>query len=149
MGKRGYKTCKKCGTPTGPRAFTCKNCDSPFDINHGVNKRQRGRNGRDTDWKNLEKGDYIRVLSGSGPRWVTKTGETIPMGYHGLFRIKRVQPDGLLCFPAENKQGEFSFIYMGPEKTSKIGSKLIPHKIRKVDPKFIRGKNGQMVTNGT
>ena len=38
---KGQKTCDKCGTSTGPRAYICKKCNAPFIFK---NKSREDRN---------------------------------------------------------------------------------------------------------
>lgn len=138
MGKRGQKLCPE-GHVNGPRAFYCKVCNHEFSFKANVKKARGGRNGAKVDWKSLEPDDIIKVLCGSGPYYIGREGK-VCMGYHGLFKVKHVYGNGLLCYPAENRQGEASFIYMGDEKLSKTGTTLRSHKIRKVDNKYVRSK---------
>ena len=138
----GQKTCKSCGTTTGPRAFRCSQCNTSFNIQKGMARRNRGRAGEDVEnWRELEKGDFIRAIAGSGPYWPCRDGDE-PMGYHGLFRIRRVQRDGILCVAVCKRNSGFCFLYMGDTMKSRAGSILRSHKIRKVDSKFIVGKLG-------
>lgn len=140
---RGQKTCEKCGHMTGPRAFKCPDCGHSFNIQKGITKCRRKRNGSVIEnWKDLKPGDFIRVLAGSGPYWINdETRERESLGYFGLFRIKRVEVNGLGCYPADKKNHGFCFVYMGDTKksTSKV-SYMRAHKIRKVNPEYMGRK---------
>lgn len=140
---RGRKICPSCGHATGPRSFTCPACSYEYNVQKGVTKLIKGKNGNSVeDWRELEVGDCIKVISGSGPYWplnnVKEDGtDKEHFGYSGLFKIHRRNQDGLLCYPLDKKNSGACFIYMGPKKESRLGAILRPHKIRKVDSKFI------------
>ena len=51
---RGKKACDKCGTVTGPRAYMCKNCNTPFMF------KNKSREDRNT--KIIRNIDYIRFF---------------------------------------------------------------------------------------
>ncbi len=129
---RGQKTCKQCGTQTGPRSYNCPECGYSFNVQKGITKRNRKRRGVQVNWRELQPGDFIRVLAGSGPYWPLPDGEREPMGYYGVFKVAHVHEDGLGCYPADKKNSGFCFIYMGEKKQSKVGTTMVPHKIRKV-----------------
>ena len=129
---RGQKTCKQCGAQTGPRSYKCPDCGYSFNVQKGITKRNRKRKGEKVNWRELQSGDFIRVLTGSGPYWPLPDGEREPMGYYGVFKVMHVHEDGLGCYPADKKNSGFCFIYMGEKKKSKIGTTMVPHKIRKV-----------------
>lgn len=137
---RGQKLCEKCGHATGPRSFRCPECDHSFNVQKGVTKRRRKRKGEMIgNWKELKPGDFIRVLAGSGPYWVNdETKERESLGYFGLFKIKRVEIDGLGCYPVDKKNHGFCYIYMGETKPSASGiSYKRAHRIRKVSSDYM------------
>lgn len=140
---RGKKVCPDCGTETGPRAFCCPKCNYDYNIQKGATKLVKKKHGkRVEDWKELELGDCIKVISGSGPYWPLKEPredgtDREPMGYSGLFKVHHKRTDGLLCYPLDKRNSGACFIYMGPERESPIGSILKSHKIRKVERKYI------------
>lgn len=84
------------------------------------------------DWRLLKPGDYIKVLSGSGPFWVRKNGEREPMGYYGKFRVSRVGEDGIHAYPTDTKNSGHCYIYMGPKRIGSTGMRNRPHKIRQI-----------------
>lgn len=71
----------------------------------------------EVDWKDLQKGDIIKVKTGSGPFYTTPTCESVSMGVFGLFRVDKLAEDGIFAYPHKNKShGGYSFIYMGEWK---------------------------------
>lgn len=137
---RGQKICPKCNTATGPRSFACKSCGHEFRIQKGVTKINQGVKGKPIDdWRNLQKDDYIRVIAGSGPYHETEKGRE-PMGYSGTFRVKFRDNEGIGAYPADKKNSGFCYIYMGCSRPSKISGMLEPHRICKIDPKYMRKK---------
>jgi len=138
---RGHKTCPKCGFVTGPRAYTCKECDYSYNIQKGASKRAKKKNGSTVDnWREeIVAGDYIKAVAGSGPYWAADD-EQISMGYCGLFKVFRKDGTGILAYPVgKNSESGCCHIYMGPIGESSLGTQLRPHKIRKVDPQYIEG----------
>ena len=83
MGK-GQKTCEKCGATTGPRAYMCPKCNAPFVFKAKSKEAKNTKIIRDFNWKELVKGDRIRV--GGGPYFVR--GVTFIWGQ--IFRTKRL-----------------------------------------------------------
>ena len=61
---RGQKICNKCGTFTGPRAFVCKNCGYSFAFKAKSKEQRATRIIKDINWKELQKGDIIKVTGG-------------------------------------------------------------------------------------
>lgn len=109
---RGKKSCPQCGVETGPRAYTCKNCGHEYTVK--TKKRRKRKKWESVDWKELEKGDIIKVKTGTGPFYTTKDGEYCSMGVFGLFRVDRLIDDGIFAYPHKNKSHSgYSYIYMG------------------------------------
>ena len=137
---RGKKTCP-CGFVTGPRTFKCPECGQSFNIQKGITKKRGKRKGDVIeDWRDLKSGDFIRVIAGSGPYWINEgTQERESLGYFGLFKVNRVEIDGLGCYPADKKNNSgFCYIYMGEAKKSPTGvSYKRAHKIRKVSSDYM------------
>lgn len=132
---RGSKTCKNCGTVTGPRAYTCKECGAQFDVDKGATARKRKRKGIKFDWRELLPGDYFRTKAGSGPCYPLKSGECEPMGYYGVFRVIELCGQGIHAYPVDKRNSGHCFIYMGREKMTDVGMLRRPHKIRKLTQK--------------
>jgi len=131
---RGQKLCKTCMSVNAARQMVCKTCNSPFSSKSTPVKNQIN------NWKNLEKDSYFKVVQGSGPYYIAskdseshKVGEKVCMGYTGVFKVVKVEENGILSYGLSNKNAGYSFIYMGPSKTSKeTGIKMEPHKLVKV-----------------
>ena len=131
---KGQKTCDKCGTLTGPRAYMCKNCNTPFIFKAKSKEAKNTKIIKNVNWRDLIKGDRIRVAG--GPYFMSK-GEFIPMGYRGRFVVDSVDEHGIRAFGLDKHQG-FCHIYMAgdiqnPEtKVWKTAHKLIKLKQKEV-----------------
>jgi ribosomal protein L40E len=129
---KGQKTCEKCGATTGPRAYICKKCNYPFVFKAKSKEAKNTKIIRDFNWKELVKGDRIRV--GGGPYFVSK-GEFVPMGYRGRFVVEGVDHEGIKAWGLDKHQG-FCHIYMGLDIQNKeTGVWKIKHKLMKLKPK--------------
>lgn len=146
---RGNKICSKCSTSNGVRALYCVSCGTGFVIkdvkqpdlvsHNNINtkispdilqKRQQLATINMIDWQKLKRGELIKV-TGGGPVWVNKNGESEPMGYHGIFIIKEVNSDGILACPTKNNKYNGScYIYMGEDKVMKSGTFMKKHIIK-------------------
>jgi hypothetical protein len=126
---KGRKTCDKCGTQTGPRAYMCKNCNTPFMFK---NKSREDRNTkiiRNINWRELQKGDKIKVAGGPY--------DFIPMGYRGKFLVERVDENGILAWGLDKNAG-FCHIWMnGDIQNKETGVWKTPHKILKLKQKLV------------
>ena len=139
MGKRGLKTCEKCGLENGVRAYYCKECEQPFKMK----KRSKSRKGIPVrDWTTLRKGDYIRVVGRSGNYYTRENGERIYFTDAGIYHIKYIHlksngdsADGLTVIGTGRQRKGFEYLYMGPVKPSDILDSITnaPHKLYKVD----------------
>ena len=107
---KGKKTCDKCGTMTGPRAYMCPNCQTPFVFAAQSKEKKNTRIIRNFDWKELQTGEKIKV--NGGPYYV-KSGEFIPMGYRGKFTVVSVDHEGIVGY---SEKGGYCHIYMGRDK---------------------------------
>jgi ribosomal protein L40E len=131
MGK-GQKTCDKCGATTGPRAYMCPKCNAPFVFKAKSKESKNTKIIRDFNWKELVKGDRIRV--GGGPYFVSK-GEFVPMGYRGRFVVEGIDHEGIKAWGIDKHAG-FCHIYMGPDIQNKeTHIWKIKHKLMKLKPK--------------
>jgi hypothetical protein len=124
---RGQKLCGSCGTINGVRAFTCKSCEAEFSMK----KFRRGlRKVLVRDFKTLERGDVIRVTSGSGPYYTDQQGERQYMVDRGKYTVMSIIEEGL------NVLGEkgHSFLYMGKICPSKLLASITksPCKVYKI-----------------
>ena len=99
---KGKKTCDKCGALTGPRAFVCPKCNTPFVFKAKSRETKNTKVIRDYDWRDLVKGDRIKVAG--GPYYVSH-GEFIPMGYRGRFVVEGLDKNGILAYGIDKCQG--------------------------------------------
>lgn len=129
---KGQKTCDKCGTMTGPRAYMCKKCNTPFVFKAKSKEAKNTKIIRDFNWRELVKGDRVRVAG--GPYFVSR-GEFIPMGYRGRFVVESLDSNGILAFGIDKHQG-FCHIYMGGDIQNKeTGVWKTAHKLMKLKQK--------------
>jgi hypothetical protein len=126
---KGSKTCPDCGNLTGPRAYVCKKCNHIFSFKMTNKEKRTTKIIKNIDWKDLEKGDKIKV--GGGPYFLHK-GELIPMGYRGKFVVERVDDKGICGWGLDKSTG-FAHIYMGPDyQNLETGVWKVKHKILKL-----------------
>lgn len=129
---RGKKTCDKCGTQTGPRAYICPECQTPFAFKPQSKERKSTKFIRNFDWKELQAGDRIKATG--GPYYVTG-GEFIPMGCRGRFTVMSLDDNGIIAYGA--KSGGWCHIWMGRDEqcpTTKIWRTR--HKLVKIKKKI-------------
>ena len=128
MGK-GQKSCENCGQTTGPRAYMCKKCNTPFVFKAKSKEHKNTKIIQNINWRELVKGDRIKV--GGGPYFVSK-GEFIPMGYRGKFVVESVDKNGILAWGIDKSTG-FAHIYMGGDIQNKeTGVWKTKHKLIKL-----------------
>lgn len=126
---RGQKFCVKCNEGNGPRAFVCKKCNSPFSFKAKTREQKNTKIIRDFNWRELEKGDKIKV---SGGPYFVSGGEFIPMGYRGKFIVESVDKQGIRAWGIDRQSG-FAHIYMGRDFQNKeTGVWKVKHKILKL-----------------
>lgn len=131
MGK-GQKICENCGQITGPRAYMCKKCNTPFIFKAKSKESKNTKIIHKVNWRELIKGDKIKV--GGGPYFVSK-GEFIPMGYRGRFIVEAVDQHGIQAWGLDKHSG-FCHIYMGGDIQNKeTGVWKIKHKLMKLKNK--------------
>ena len=130
---KGKKTCDNCGTSTGPRAYICKKCNTPFVFKVKSKEKRNTKIIHNINWKDLVKGDKIKV--NGGPYFVSR-GEFIPMGYRGRFVVESIDANGILAWGLDKHQG-FCHIYMGGDIQNKeTGVWKIKHKLLKLKPRI-------------
>ena len=129
---KGQKTCDKCQTKTGPRTKICKKCGEHFVFK--LQLRNKVKTNELKDWKSLKRGDVVKSIQGHGPYWISSEGERESCGYYGLFRVRRVEENGIGAYPYGTKQkhGGYHFIYMGKEEESISGTISRSHKLELV-----------------
>jgi DNA-directed RNA polymerase subunit RPC12/RpoP len=129
---KGKKSCPECGLTTGPRAYVCKQCNHIFVFKMSHKEKKTVKAIKDFNWKDLQKGDRIRV--GGGPYFLND-GELIPMGYRGRFLVDGIDDKGIRAFGLDKHQG-FCHIYMGEDIQSKeTGIWKTKHKLIKLKNK--------------
>jgi len=129
---KGQKICPNCFVATGPRAYACKNCGNLFAFKPKSKEAKNTKVIRDFNWRDLVKGDRVRV--GGGPYFVSK-GEFIPMGYRGRFVVDSIDEHGIRAFGLDKHQG-FCHIYMaGDIQNKETGVWKTAHKLMKLKSK--------------
>lgn len=129
---KGKKTCPSCGSENGPRSYVCQNCNHIFSFKMNVEEKKTLRVVRDFNWKELQKGDKVKV--GGGPYFL-HNGELIPMGYRGKFVVEKIDDKGIHAWGLD-KNGGFAHIYMGPDiQNQDTGLLKTRHKILKLKRK--------------
>lgn len=129
---KGKKTCPNCTNLCGPRAYVCKNCNHVFSFKITNKEKRTLKVVKDFDWKQLEKGDKIKV--GGGPYFL-HSGELIPMGYRGKFVVEKIDSKGIHAWGLDKNAG-FAHIYMGPDyQNPETGVWKVKHKILKLKKK--------------
>ncbi len=140
---RGKKICKNCGISCGPRSLACPKCGIKFIFKDKspaqILDKIMGNIPSKTlcDYKTLERGDRIKVIQGSGPYFKSKeTGENIPMGYTGKFKVLYVDKNYIHA-TGNKKEGVNArcLIYVGPPQQSQYGVWKEPHKVVKLKRK--------------
>lgn len=126
---KGKKTCPKCSSETGPRAYCCPKCNYVFVFKPKSKEAKNTKIVQNFDWKELVKGDRIKVSG--GPYFVAR-GEFIPMGYRGRFVVEGIDEHGIRAWGIDKQQG-FAHIYMGGDIQNKeTGVWKIKHKLLKL-----------------
>lgn len=125
---RGKKTCDKCGAMNGARKRHCVECGNGFAFKP-KSKEQRSTKTVPVNWRELSKGDKIKVRGGP---YFEKNGEVTPMGYNGKFVVDSLDDKGILAFDA-NGRGSFCHIYMGSDhRDSETGVQKVSHQLKRL-----------------
>lgn len=120
--KRGQKLCKECEGVNPSRQRVCKYCGVEF-IRKGTKLKGEIKN-----WKDIEPGSLVRTVCGTGPYIIDRTGEKIYTGHNGVFRVYKVDRDGLQTFSTE---GYFAYLYMGKSRRSSLSSEFVePYRLK-------------------
>lgn len=141
---RGTKLCQKCGESNGPRSFKCKACQNPFEFktdSPSLSKMRTKRNSegvvKECNWKELVRGDRIKVIQGSGPYFPVANADPINMGYAGKFTVLFIAKDSIHAIGNKKESGH-CVIYMGePTFIEETGVQREPHKITKLKQRKI------------
>lgn len=134
---KGCKKCDSCGsTNNGPRSYVCKDCGEMFIFKPKGKEAKNTKIIRDFNWKDLVKGDRIKVSS--GPYFVSR-GEFIPMGYRGRFVVDSIDENGIKAWGIDRHTG-FAHIWMaGDMQNKETGMWKTKHKLIKL-------KNREVIT---
>ena len=97
------------------RAYMCSECQHPFMFAVQSKEKKNTRMIRKFDWRELEKGDKIKVTGGC--YYISEDGEYIPMGCRGRFTVPSTDTNGIIAYGA--KQGGFCHIWMGRDSVSR------------------------------
>lgn len=98
---------------------------------------------KNVDWRELQKGDKIKV--GGGPYFLHH-GELIPMGYRGKFVVEKIDDKGICAWGLDKNAG-FAHIYMGPDyQNPETGVWKVKHKILKLKRKDALNETSRSVT---
>jgi hypothetical protein len=131
---KGKKTCDNCGHLTGPRAYMCPKCNTAFAFKAQSKEKRSTKIIRDFNWRDLVKGDRIKVSS--GPYYVHK-GEFIPMGYRGRFVVDSLDEFGIKAWGLDKHTG-FAHIWMAGDMQNKdTGVWKTAHKMIKLKQKEV------------
>ena len=134
--KAPQKNCPSCNTPTHARTSTCKKCQHVFYVKKSVQAVLLAKN-----WRDLKPGDVIKVISGSGPYYLSKDnpGEKIMMGQKGKFEVIEVHNGGPKCcginahqlYGRSGKSRYREWIYMGESYYKEdVNIHKEPHRIK-------------------
>jgi hypothetical protein len=133
--KRGQKLCKNCNNTNGARAHVCKHCATEFVSNNKptsgkIKKKKVKKYEEVADWRELQKGDRIKVIGRSGNYYVGDNGDRQYLIDAGVYTVQDKDELGLKVY-----DGGYGYIYMGPEKRSDVIPNMYrsPHKIVKVN----------------
>jgi len=145
---RGNKTCPSCKTNTGPRTKICAcgydyfSSAPPAKAGVVVKKeRKRKQNGelrkkrepksKPLHWKELRKGDQIKLVNGSGPRYVIDD-KRIPIGYKGQYKVLYLDDNGIHAMGIGKKSvSGHAYIWMNGKQRQGAFYRR-PHKIAAV-----------------
>ena len=136
--KRGKpeKACPECNHINHARSSNCKSCDYTFYVRKKVREVELAKN-----WRDLKPGDIIKVITGSGPYWLSKDkpGEKIMLGQKGKFEVVEIYDSGpTSCgimgrqlYTRGRKANVREFIYMGePHYNEELCNHNEPHRIK-------------------
>ena len=134
---RGQKLCKSCNQINGARSHVCKHCQVQFiSSSTGAKLKTKSKKIKKyetiANWKDLHKGDIIKVIGRSGNYYVNDMGEKTYLSDPGNYTVQRTDYNGLVVY---SNFGGFGYIYMGKEKQSDLIDNLYrsPHNIVKVN----------------
>jgi DNA-directed RNA polymerase subunit RPC12/RpoP len=132
------KSCSECGNKVGVRTKECPDCGHKFVI------KKRGPRPKEIKWIELKVKDIIKVVSGTGPYFISKVnpGERIMLGEKGRFEVvelynKSPRSCGIIgrqVTERGHRANTTEFIYMGESYyCDDLCSHNAPHKILGVE----------------
>tara|TARA_X000001036_G_C20084489_1_gene564540 strand:+ start:29 stop:439 length:411 start_codon:yes stop_codon:yes gene_type:complete len=132
MGK-GQKICPECNAVNGARAYQCKVCDYAFPNKYGKIRYSK-RPVR--DWRDLKRGDCVRVVGGSGTYYLNpETGERTYMSSKGKYKVDSLTGNGIVAYGIGKNNTGCEFIYMGEHIQSELCDNMYkaPHKLVRIN----------------
>jgi len=137
--KAPQKECPECKSLVHARVSFCRKCKHTFYIKKNVKRELLAKN-----WRDLEAGDIIKVITGSGPYYLSKdrAGEKIMMGQKGKFEVLEIVDSGprtcgiygrhMVRIPTHHRE----WIYMGESYFNETYStNEEPHRIKVIKKK--------------
>lgn len=115
--KRGQKSCAKCNAINGVRSFECKNCGAQFKMKKFKKKSKR----LILNHKELNKGDMIRVVGGSGPYYIDDNGDRHYFVDRGKYTVIKTDDNGIYTY----SDSGFNYLYMGETCKSNLLDSII------------------------
>jgi len=115
---RGKKVCIHCNEINGVRSFECKNCGQAFKMKKppkGIRKK------RIEDFKSLNKGDWIKVVGGSGPYHIDRDGERTYLVERGKYKVEYTDSEGIHAYGDSG----YNYLYMGKSCPSPLLDSII------------------------
>jgi len=121
--KAPQKECPKCKSLVHARVSFCRNCKHTFYIKKNVEQDMLAKN-----WRDLQAGDVIKVISGSGSYFLSKHNKNpdgsplkISLGHKGKFEVVQIVDQGSKScgivgrqlYARERRASVTEFIYMG------------------------------------
>ena len=139
--KAPEKKCPECSGICHARRSECKDCGYVFFKKKKDKQEELAKN-----WRNLQAGDVIKCIAGSGTYFASKdnVGERIMMGQKGLFEVVEIHYNskrscgiiGRKIFAGRVRSSYREYIYMGEsyyEENTCLHK--CPHKIRVIKAK--------------
>jgi len=118
-----YKVCHKCQTENGVRSRRCNKCDAAFAFKV---KSKNQPSLTKTDWRELKKGDKIKVISGAGPHVIIDEVKHYIGVKPGIYNVYKLDDSGIHLYDS----GGHSYLQMiEPKKSLGIYEK---YKIRQI-----------------
>ena len=137
--KAPQKECPKCKSLVHARVSFCRKCKHTFYVKKNVRRQLLAKN-----WRDLEAGDVIKVMTGSGPYYLSKDnpGEKLMMGPKGKFEVLEIVDNNprscgiygrqLVKIPMNHRE----WIYMGePYYNDTYSTNEEPHRIKVIKKK--------------